>query len=97
MAGETVRVVDFLLSCRVFGRRVEEAMLHVAVAWARLQRAEAVCAEYVPTARNKPCLEFFRRSGFTEEEAHLFVWRTEAPYPAPPAVAFTLPEWLAQA
>src|SRR5262249_7858025 len=35
-ADDKGEIADFLLSCRVFGRRVEETMLHVAIRHARL-------------------------------------------------------------
>jgi len=78
--GDRGVIVDLVLSCRVFGRRIEDAMLHVALRHARrlgLGRVEAV---YVPTAKNKPCLDFLRgRSGPQEidqevEAGPRFVW-----------------------
>jgi FkbH-like protein len=55
----TVNIVDFILSCRVFGRRVEELMLSIALEIAVKKGAEKALATYVPTAKNKPTLEFF--------------------------------------
>ncbi|AMY12966.1 FkbH domain protein [Luteitalea pratensis] len=84
------RVVDFVLSCRVFGRKVEEAMLHVAVEWARLHQLDTVEAVFLPTPKNKPCLDFFRRSGFQEHELHRFSWPTAQPYQAPLSINLEL-------
>ena len=56
--GGSLRLVDFILSCRVFGRRVEDAMLKTAADFARSQGAEQVAAEYLPTPKNAPCLGF---------------------------------------
>ena len=81
-----VRLVDFVLSCRVMGRRVEETMLHVAVTWAHRRAAVSLTAQYLPTAKNKPCLEFFRRSGLAEEEGSVFVWASRKVYPLPDTV-----------
>ena len=61
-----VRLLDFILSCRVFGRQVEETMVHLAAAAARAAGARHLVAELVPTEKNKPCRTFFQeRSGFT--------------------------------
>jgi predicted enzyme involved in methoxymalonyl-ACP biosynthesis len=51
------------------GRKVEEAMLHFIVSQAKLLGASFIKAEYIPTAKNRPCLEFWRRSGFAEADS----------------------------
>lgn len=80
-------LTDFLLSCRVMGRNVEEAMLHAAAAHARARGASALVAAFAPTARNAPCLEFLRRSGLREEPDGRFTWNLAQPYPCPRWVA----------
>ena len=85
--GTTAKLDDFVLSCRVMGRRVEEAMLHVAARYARDVGAKKIVAAYAPTAKNKPCLEFFQRSGWTaDSNGEEFVWDLRSEYPAPKSV-----------
>jgi len=81
--GPTVRVVDYVLSCRVMGRKVEETMAHMAVAAARDQGASRVVVEYRPTAKNKPTLSFWRSSGFTNADDREFHWDASQSYPLP--------------
>lgn len=82
--GSVARIVDFVLSCRVFGRGIERLMAHTVVAHAREIGAEVVEARYLPTAKNKPCLEFWKKSGFEPVPAgDLFRWPTDRPYPPP--------------
>jgi FkbH-like protein len=88
--GESARIVDYVLSCRVMGRKVEEAMAHIAVTLAAEQAAARVVARYVPTAKNKPCLSFWQRSGFTSNGEQEFIWDTSQPYPAPHEISL---EW----
>jgi FkbH-like protein len=76
-------IVDFVLSCRVMGRKVENTMVHLAVARARELGLTSVEAHYLPTAKNKPCLEFWHASGFRQEEDNRFVWSTEGEYVLP--------------
>jgi len=77
-------IIDFLLSCRVMGRKIEEAMVHVAVTYAQRMRLDAVVAEYVPTPKNQPCQAFWRQSGFAHDEKNnLFSWETRHPYALP--------------
>jgi FkbH-like protein len=79
-------ITDFVLSCRVMGRRVEETMLHVAVEWARESGLVEVRAIHKPTAKNQPCADFFRRSSFIERKPGNFVWDTTKSYPAPATI-----------
>ena len=78
-------VVDFVLSCRVFGRQIERLMTAVAVDHARARGRRALVATYRPTAKNKPTIEFWRdASGFHPVEPDTtFRWDVAQPYPAP--------------
>jgi FkbH-like protein len=84
-ANETT-IVDFLLSCRVMGRKVEEAMLHVAWRRANANGSTALRAQYFETERNGPCLQCFRASGLSETEPHLFSWDVSRSYAQPKTV-----------
>lgn len=80
--GDQATVVDFLLSCRVLGRKLEECMLRKAIAVARDAGAARLDAVFVPTAKNGPCFEFWRqRSGFEYHEAERrFSWPAARDY-----------------
>jgi FkbH-like protein len=82
-AHDIARLTDFLLSCRVMGRSVEETMLHAAVAQCRARGAASLVAEFIPTARNAPCLEFLQRSGLKPTAPNEFRWVVSEPYPLP--------------
>ena len=58
-------VESWVMSCRVLGRRVEEAMLAELVAQARLRGIALIHARYVPTGRNGMVSEHFDKLGFT--------------------------------
>lgn len=91
MAGVQARIVDFILSCRAMGRRVEETLLHLAVSHAMRNGAKRVELCYLPTERNRPTLDFLLRSGL-RQEGNLFVWESGQDYPCPDAVALDLAE-----
>ncbi len=80
-------IVDFVLSCRVMGRKVEETMVHIAVSAAVARGATQVIAKYLPTAKNKPCLAFWQQSGFAADEQLVFKWNTDTAYALPEAIA----------
>jgi FkbH-like protein len=79
------RVVDYVLSCRVMGRKVEETMVHLAIESARALGASTLEARLLPTKKNKPCLDFWKRSGLEAPEAELFRWSGTA-YPLPSCI-----------
>lgn len=72
--GSTARIIDFVLSCRVFGRKIEDLMFYVLYAHAQKCRVKELQAKYLPTPKNKPCLEFLRRLELKEREPHVFTW-----------------------
>jgi FkbH-like protein len=57
--GSDARIVDFVMSCRVMGKKVEEALLGYTVAQARTGGAARVTAPFVEGPRNAPAREFF--------------------------------------
>jgi FkbH-like protein len=84
---ERVVVEDFVLSCRVMGRRVEETLVWAAVERARALGRTQVVAELLPTPKNRPCLELWERSGFTRgAEPTIFVGDATQPLPRPGAI-----------
>jgi FkbH-like protein len=86
-----LEVTDYLLSCRVMGRGIEELMLGVAIDHARSANKAEVRAEYVPTSRNAPCLSFFKKSsGFRSEGAHSFVWHVRDAYTMPAHISVNI-------
>ncbi len=83
-------ISDFVLSCRVIGRKVEETMLATAIDYCKSRGLNEVTAGYIPTPKNGPCLTFFRNSGFEETGAHLFRWSLSKPYPMPEYIQVTM-------
>jgi FkbH-like protein len=87
---------DFVLSCRVMGRKIEETMLHVAVDHARSVGMREVRAEYARTTRNQPCLDFLKSVGFPGRDGEdVFIWYTNQDYPLPDAISCTTETWRA--
>jgi len=80
-------VDTWLMSCRVLGRRVEQAVLRHLVGAARREKAAAIIGRYIPTPRNGMVADHYRKLGFTLEETSpdgQTTWRLEtASYTAP--------------
>jgi len=99
--GENLRIDTFLLSCRALGRGVEDRMAEDLKGWALERGADRVVIPFIPTARNKPALEFLARccevsSSVTEPfecvlaaSGHSSEWRPAEPVQsgAPKAIA----------
>jgi FkbH-like protein len=58
----------FLLSCRVLGRTVEDAVLAGLKKYCEHYRLPALKAKFIPTAGNKPFWEFIRRTQWEKVE-----------------------------
>ena len=66
--GRAATIDSFLLSCRVIGRGVEDALLSVAVRHALDAGCDRVAGVYVPTAKNAMVADFYARRGFAERD-----------------------------
>ena len=78
------QLVDFILSCRVLGRKIEETMLSTAIHFAHALEVEEVYARYIPTSKNKPCLDFFKNvAPRFHQQGEFFTWNVEHPFPLP--------------
>jgi FkbH-like protein len=64
--GEDARIDLWLMSCRVLGRKVEDAILADMVARARALGARRLIGEYSATAKNALVRDLYPRLGFTE-------------------------------
>jgi FkbH-like protein len=90
--GEEAALVDFVLSCRVFGRELERLMVHLAVEHARAHGRPRLAARFVRTAKNGPTLEFLQRSGLADEGDARFTWDASVPYACPDFIRVMHPE-----
>ena len=87
LEGGAARIVDYVLSCRVMGRKVEETLLHLAVTAAIDGGASRVDAHYLKTAKNKPCFTVFSSSGFTPGDDDVFRWDASNAYALPEVIS----------
>lgn len=57
-SGDSLRVEEFLLSCRALGRRIEDQMIEALKRRSSELGVEKIAIPVRPTARNRPALEF---------------------------------------
>jgi UDP-4-amino-4,6-dideoxy-N-acetyl-beta-L-altrosamine N-acetyltransferase len=64
-------VIDnFVMSCRVMGRDIEQVLITEVIQQATLHNADSVIGRYVPSSKNTPVKTLYADNGFHELEAH---------------------------
>ena len=61
-------IIDFVISCRALGRKVEDAMMYIASEKARLMGCDEVSLEFKETKKNLPCQKFLKNNELLIEE-----------------------------
>lgn len=61
---KTLTVDNFLMSCRVMGRQIENSIIDALAEHAARQGITQIEASFVPTAKNKPVEQLWNRLGF---------------------------------
>jgi FkbH-like protein len=80
----SAQIVDFIVSCRVLGRKIEETMLAIVIDHMQEFGIESLYARYIATSKNKPCLDFFESlAPRFQRQGDCFVRDTKLPFPAP--------------
>ena len=64
--GETLFLSDWLMSCRVLSRGVEQYLMNRVVSTAADLGYHTVTAEYIPTEKNAMVHHFYEQFGFTQ-------------------------------
>jgi FkbH-like protein len=84
---ETLEITDWLMSCRVLARGVEETMMNQVVEIAQKTGCKKVRAQYIPTAKNGMVKDLFSRFGFVKglDESECTEWEL-VPHSYQPAV-----------
>lgn len=77
--GGDAQIADFVMSCRVMGKKVEEALLGYTVAQARAAGAERIVASPVDGPRNQPAKSFFAGKFQSTDGASIDVERVSIP------------------
>lgn len=63
-SGSVWEIDTWLMSCRVLGRRVEQAVLNHLAASARAEGATALIGRYIPSTKNKMVAQHYDKLGF---------------------------------
>jgi FkbH-like protein len=66
--GDVIEITDWLMSCRVLKRGVEQATLNIIVAESRRLGATQICGMFRPTAKNSLVRDHYQALGFSPLE-----------------------------
>jgi FkbH-like protein len=77
-SGEQAILRDFLVSCRVMGRGVEESMFAVAADYAKSIGQPTFRTCFVPTAKNGPCERWLRERPSARVDEGQFLFDVDA-------------------
>ena len=77
--GTDAFINTWLLSCRVFGKTVEQFMLNQTLKRTKAAGMHRLIGEYIPTPKNKPVADLYQRMGFREEGSYWFLDIQQAP------------------
>jgi FkbH-like protein len=92
----TLKVSNWLMSCRILGRGIEECMFANAVRHARVARVTAIETEYLPTPKNGMVSGLYPRLGFEAiEKREGGAVRYGLDLTGPAAFSAAAPAWLA--
>ena len=64
----TWKIDTFLLSCRIIGRKIEDALLAYILKCAAKESVKEIIAEFIPTKKNKVAENFYKNNGFALAE-----------------------------
>jgi FkbH-like protein len=62
------RIDSFLLSCRILGRRVEEALLAYIIMEAKKEGVNFLHGEFILSKKNEPASQFYKNNGFIKSK-----------------------------
>ena len=82
-------LTDFILSCRVMGRKVEETLIHLAATELQKLGAKTMHVGYLKTERNRPTLEVLENTKLEKLDNHNFTADISGGYEKPEYVTVT--------
>jgi len=82
LLSDKIEVIDFILSCRAFGRSIEKSMLLKIIDIFKKKNVEKIIFKYLKTQKNKPCLDFLKNN-LEKEKNNIFTYRKNTKFSAP--------------
>lgn len=68
-------VLDFILSCRAFGRSIENLMVYNIFITSKKNKSKKITFKYLKTKKNKPCLDFLKKLNLKKNGANKYIYK----------------------
>jgi len=78
-----VEVIDFILSCRAFGRSIENLMVYKIIQTTKKKDINKIIFKYLKTNKNKPCYSFLESLNFIKKDKNTFVYNNKIDFKKP--------------
>lgn len=88
---DTLLVTDFLLSCRVMGRKIEDVMLTIINEIAVKENKNNIIIKFINTEKNIPCQTFFEKTELKISE-NTYGWTTFSK--SPKTIEYITIQWI---
>lgn len=74
--GENFRIMNWIMSCRVFKRELEYALFDELLEFCRSNKINSLTGEYIPTLKNKIFEDFYKSLGFqwSRQKENVQIW-----------------------
>ena len=82
LTSKKIEVIDFILSCRAFGRSIEKSMLLKIIQIFKKKNVNKIIFKYLKTNKNRPCFDFLKEN-LEIEKNNIFVYRTNSKLVSP--------------
>ena len=79
---KSIQVIDFVLSCRAFGRSIEKTMLLKIIEMLVKNNAKEIIFKYLKTKKNKPCLDFLKEN-LKLQKKDIFIYSKNSKFDKP--------------
>ena len=67
-------VLDFILSCRAFGRSIENLMVYNIFLSSKKNKSKKINFKYLKTKKNKPCLDFLKKLNLKKKNTNKYIY-----------------------
>ncbi len=82
LSPDKIDVIDFILSCRAFGRSIEKTMLMKIIEILNKKNISKINFKYLKTEKNKPCLDFLKKN-LEKEKNNVYVYKKNTKFNPP--------------
>lgn len=70
---KTAKIMNFLMSCRIMGRKIEYCFLNYIESHLKSMGYTQIFAEYIPTEKNAPARDFYSMCNYAKNDSGIYI------------------------